>query len=112
MYSQFLHGTADLRGTVIIDLAAALRRQPEMGSPVGIERTEQPLLLNHCTQAGCLEGLLDPRVAQPDLMFLAQLFMKVPHVQIEVPDPIQAQNLFGLLLRYAPAAWLTPSPVQ
>src|ERR1017187_482355 len=63
-------------------------------------------------QTGCLQRLLNPRVAQPDLMFLAELLMKVPNVQIKVPVPIQAQNLFGLLLRHAPAAWLTPSPVQ
>ena len=154
-----------------------------MGSAVGIERTEQPLLFNHCPQpghhgggrfllgqlrivdlaggvvqdhdqvvpalilkplmiaavdvqhhprqrtpltplamhaapglalhqTGSLQRLLHPRVAQPDLMFLAELLMKVPHVQIEVLVPIQAQNLFGLLLRHAPAAWLPPSPVQ
>lgn len=34
-------GTANLRGTHIIDLAAALWRIPEMGSTIGIERTEQ-----------------------------------------------------------------------
>src|ERR1019366_8318939 len=63
-------------------------------------------------QAGCLQGLLHPRVAQPDLMFFAELLMKVTHVQIEVPVPVEAQNLFGLRLRHSPATWLPPSPVQ
>jgi hypothetical protein len=31
-------------------------------------------------------------------MFFAELLMKVPHIQIEVLVPIQAQNLFRLLL--------------
>src|SRR5208283_5067730 len=47
MHSQFLHGASYLGGTLIIDLATALRGQPEMGSTVGIERTEQPLLFDH-----------------------------------------------------------------
>src|ERR1035437_2196013 len=50
MHAKFLHGTSHLRGTLIIDLATALRRQPEMSPTVGIERTEQPLLFNHRTQ--------------------------------------------------------------
>ncbi len=183
IHSQFLHGTAHLCRTVIIDLAAALRRQPEMGSAVGIERTEQSLLFNHCPQpghhregrflrrqlrivdiaggviqdhdqvvltlilkpmvfaaidvqhhprqwtpltplamnpasglalhqAGCLQSLLHPRVAQPDLMFFAELLMKVAHVQIEVPVPVKTENLIGLLLRHSSAAWLATSPVQ
>src|ERR1035438_4186535 len=170
MHTQFFHGAAHLRRTVIIDLAPALRRQPEVGSAVGIERTEQPLLFNHRTQpghysggrlllgqlrvvdlaggvvqdhdqvvptlilkprviaavdvqhharqgtslttlavystlrlplhqAGCLQRLLDPRVAQPDLMFLDELLVKVPHVQIEVLFSIQADNLLCLSLR-------------
>jgi len=33
------------------------------------------------------------RVAQTDLVLLAELLMKMPHVQIEVPISIQAQNL-------------------
>jgi hypothetical protein len=37
-------------------------------------------------------------------MFLAQLLVKVPHVQIEVLVPAQAQNLFGLGLRHSPPA--------
>jgi hypothetical protein len=45
-------------------------------------------------QTGCLQGMFHPRVTQPDLMFLAELLMKVPHVQIEVLVPIQAQDLF------------------
>src|SRR5450631_4279503 len=183
MHAEFLHGTADLRGTLIIDLATALRRQPEMGPTVGIERTEQPLLFNHRTQpnhhwggrfllsqlrivdlaggvvqdhdqvvptlilkplviaaidmqhhprqwtplaplamyappghalhqAGGLQRLLDPRVAQPDLMVLAELLMKMPHVQIEVLVPVQAENLFGLLLRNAPSARCSSPPIQ
>ena len=52
MHSQFLHGAAHLRRALIIDLATALRRQPEMGSTVGIERAEQPLLFDHCPQPG------------------------------------------------------------
>ncbi len=47
-------------------------------------------------QASCLQRLLDPRVAQPDPVFLDELLMKVAHVQIEVPVPVQAQNLFRL----------------
>src|SRR6476661_3752571 len=62
-------------------------------------------------QAGRLQSLLDPRIAQPDLVFLAELLMKVPHVQIEVLVPVQTQNLFGLLLRHSSAAWLPP-PVK
>ena len=53
-----------------------------------------------------------PRVAQPDLMFLAELFMKVAHVQIEVPVPVETKNLVGLLLGHSSAAWLPSSPVQ
>src|SRR3954451_17833718 len=183
MHSQLLHGTAHLRGTLIIDLPTTLRRKPEMGSAVGIERTEQPVLFNHRAQpghhcggcflrrqlriidltggivqdpdqaaptfvlkplmlaavdvqhhprkrtpftplavhtalglalyqTGCLQSLLHPRVAPSDLMFLAELLMKVPHVQIEVLVPVEAQNLFRLRLRHSPAAWLPLSPVQ
>src|SRR5579863_3740345 len=154
-----------------------------MGSTVGIERTEQPLLFNHCPQPGHhregrflrrqlrvidiaggvvqdhdqvmlafilkpvvfaaidvqhhprqrtpltplamnpapslalhqargLQRLLHPRVAQTDLMFLAELLMKVTYVQIEVSVPVKTQNLFGLLLRHPPAAWLPPSVKQ
>src|ERR1017187_2317689 len=66
MHSQFLHGTAHLRGTLIIDLAAALWRQPEMGSTVGIQRTEQSLLFNHWAQSGhhCYVTLFWRRSAQ------------------------------------------------
>ena len=39
-------------------------------------------------QAGCLQGLLHPRIAQPDLVFFAELLMEVPHVQIEVLVPV------------------------
>ena len=39
-------------------------------------------------QTGRLQRLLDPRITQPDLMVLAELLMKVPHVQIEVLVPI------------------------
>jgi hypothetical protein len=45
-------------------------------------------------RTGPLQGLLHPRVTQPDLMFLAQPFVKMPHVQIEVLVPVQAQNFF------------------
>jgi hypothetical protein len=38
------------------------------------------------------------RLAQPDLMVLDQLLVKVPHVQIEVLVSVQAQDLFGLRL--------------
>src|SRR6266568_8543820 len=62
-------------------------------------------------QAGCLQRLLHPRVAQTDLVFLAELLMEVTHVQVEVLVPIQTQNLFGLLLRHSSAAWLPP-PVK
>lgn len=48
LHSQFLHGPAGLRGTLVIDLAAALRSQPEMGSAVRIQRTEEALLFDHC----------------------------------------------------------------
>ena len=37
LHSQFLHGAAYLRGTLIIDLASALGRQPEVGSTVRIQ---------------------------------------------------------------------------
>src|ERR1035438_3676947 len=63
-------------------------------------------------QTGCLQSLLHPRVAQSDLMFLAELLMKVPHVQIEVLVPVEAQNLFRLHLRHSPATLLPLSPVQ
>jgi len=43
-------------------------------------------------QTGRLKRLLHPRVAQSDTMFLAELLMKLPHVQIEVPVPMQAQT--------------------
>jgi hypothetical protein len=47
--------------------------------------TALPLPLH---QAGTLQGLLDPRVAQPDLMFLRQLLVEMTHVQIEVLLPV------------------------
>jgi GNAT superfamily N-acetyltransferase len=50
-----VHGTAHLRRTLIIDLATAVRRIPEMGSSVGIERTDQPLLFD----PPCASGLTD-----------------------------------------------------
>ena len=56
MHSQFLHGTAHLRRALVIDLAAALRRIPEMGSAVGIERAEQPLPFDHRPQPGHHRG--------------------------------------------------------
>src|ERR1039457_5942886 len=73
------------------------------------------LALRFTKPAACkagVEGLLDPRVAQPDLMFLAQLLMEMPHVQIEVLVPVQAQNLFRLRLRHAPSARCTAPTVQ
>jgi hypothetical protein len=63
-------------------------------------------------QAGCLQRLLDPGIAQPDLVVLAQHLMEVPHVQIEVPVPVQAQNVIRLLLRHSPGTGLPQSPVQ
>jgi hypothetical protein len=42
LHSQFLHGAAHLRRTLIVDLAPALGREPEMGPAVRIQRTEQP----------------------------------------------------------------------
>src|ERR1035441_10175251 len=45
-------------------------------------------------------------------MFLAQLLVKVPHVQIEVLVPVEPQDLFSLRLRHSPATWLPLSPVQ
>src|SRR5437879_12905520 len=62
-------------------------------------------------QAGCLQRLLHPRIAQPDLMFLDELLMEVPHVQVEVLVPVETEHLVGLLLRHPPAAWLPP-PVK
>ena len=41
-------------------------------------------------------------------MFLDQLLVKVPHVQIEVRVAVQAQDLFCLRLRHPPAARCSP----
>src|ERR1700688_275969 len=76
-----------------------------------------PLAMNPASglalhQSGCLQRLLHPRVAQPDLMFFAELLMEVTHVQIEVLVPVETESLVGLLLRHSSAAWLPPSPVQ
>ena len=69
MHAKFLHGMAHLRRTLVIDLATALRRQPEMGSAVGIERTEQPLLFNHRPQPGlhCGSGFFRRQLGIVDL---------------------------------------------
>src|ERR1700689_3688254 len=63
-------------------------------------------------QAGCLQRLLHPRVAQTDLVFFAELLMEVTHVQIEILVTVQTENLVCLLLRHPPTAWLPPSTVQ
>src|ERR1017187_1408477 len=47
-------------------------------------------------QAGPLESLLHPGVAQSDPVFLAQLLVEMTHVQIEILLSIQFQNLLGL----------------
>ena len=96
--------------SLIFRCATSARRAPE-GTPLApLAMHAAPGLALH--QAGCLQGLFYPCVAQPDLMFLAELLMKVPHVQIELLVPVKAQNLSGLRLRHPPAAWLAPSPVQ
>ena len=48
-------------------------------------------------QLYCLQRLLDPCIAQPDLVFLAEL-MEVTHVQVEVLVPVETENLFRLPL--------------
>jgi hypothetical protein len=45
-------------------------------------------------------------------VFLAQLLVKVPHVQVEVLVPVQTQNPLGLPLRNPPLAWHPTPPVQ
>src|SRR5258708_5525049 len=95
----------------LVIAAVDMQHHPRQWTPLApLAMHAAPGLALH--QAGCLQGLFYPRVAQPDLMFLAELLMKVPHVQIEVLVPVKAQNLFGLRLRHPPAAWLAPSPVQ
>src|ERR1019366_7045534 len=63
-------------------------------------------------QAGPLESLLHPGVAQSDPVFLAQLLVEMTHVQIEILLSIQFQNLLGLSLRHPLMAGHTPPPVQ
>src|ERR1700723_554262 len=55
-------------------------------------------------QPSALQRLLDPCVAQVDLVLLRQLLVKMAHVQVEVLLPVQIQNLLGLGLRHPLAA--------
>jgi len=42
-----------------------------------------------------VQRLFHPRIAQPDLVLLAQLLVKVAHIQIKIPLPIQPQHLIA-----------------
>src|ERR1035437_2943219 len=63
-------------------------------------------------QAGPLEGLLYPGVAQPDLVLLSKLLVEMAHVQVEILLSIQIQNLLGLGLRHPLTAGHTPPAAQ
>ena len=40
-------------------------------------------------QAGRLQSRLDPRITEPHMVFLVQLFDKVPHIEVKVLLPVQ-----------------------
>jgi hypothetical protein len=63
-------------------------------------------------QSGALQCLLHPGVAQPDLVLLAQLLVKMTHVQIEIPVPVKPQNLLHLRHRNALAAGCPAPPIH
>src|SRR5215469_16290241 len=69
-----------------------------------------PALLAH--QTGTLQCPLHPGVAEPDVLLLPQLLVKMAHVEIEILLSIQNQHPFGQLQRYTPQAGTTPAPVQ
>lgn len=63
-------------------------------------------------QPGSLQCLLHPAVAECDLVFLLQLLVKMLHVQVKIPVPIQSQNLFHLGQRRSLGRRLASPPVK
>jgi len=57
-------------------------------------------------QSGALQRLLDPAIAELDALLLAQLFMEMAHVEVEILLLIQGEHLFHRLQRHAVIAAL------
>src|SRR6266481_1570699 len=82
----------------------AITVRPAMLAPVDVQQHPRqrppwppppvrPPLVPFGHQAGSLQGFLYPGVAQLDIVFIPQLFVKVPHVQVIVGLFVQAQHL-------------------
>src|SRR5687767_4355666 len=64
-----------------------------------------------CYQPGSLQQTLDPRITHIYRVFLCELLVIVPYVEIKVLVPIQPQYLLDHLDGYPPRARLAHSPV-
>ena len=63
-------------------------------------------------QPSGLQGFLDPRVAELDVMFLSPLLMEVAHAEIEIWISIQPEHLLNRHYWNCLVAGTTPSLIQ
>ena len=90
-----------------IDVQQHARQRPPRSAP--------PMRARACGgahQARALQGLLDPAVAQLDVVLLAQLLVKVQNAEIEVLLLVQRQDPLGRLQRNAVHAALSAPLVE
>ena len=71
-----------------------------------------PALAPSGHQSRALQCQLHPGVAQIDPVLVAELLVKMPHVQVEIPLAIKPQHLLHLGQRHPPAARRPPPPVE
>src|SRR5712671_5872781 len=118
----------------VIDLAAgivenhdqvipALVLEPTMPAAVDVQQhtrqrtpwsslTMHPAFASPLYQSGSLQGQFHPGVAEFNLVLLAELLVKMTHVQIVIALPVQPQNLLYHRQRNPFGRRLSPPPVE